>query len=512
MNNLVNIIENIIGKISIDLVITSIDVDKYYMCNTLFLTKLKYVKDGDGNIFTVTSFDVNKWVVLEPKGHVLPFSGLIMTVNPITFLHGDPKSVNFEYGEKSPLTIEKTPFIWLVESYTFDDLPRDSAVTEAYNVRLFFMDWANTPTWINDEHNENVIKPMQNLSQQFKSVIENDYNFKNLDTCTFTVRNRFGDNDKLIISEDLSGVEMNFKLEVYDSGECCPSISEPVNTCVPVITRNSDGSYIVVTESGGILELPDLDVTINNVLSDDKLIAQKDVDIFVINTDGNQVGSEVKFIEIEIIETFDFDDNDPANIRHQRSIDGSLTDVNFNQTGGTSQGGGSASTTNLEYWAMDLGVVHDSFDFMEVHYDGFNNDFGSNDMRLEASNDGIIWTTISDNIDSGSINIPHWKQYAVSEVDSLAYRYWRFFIYTGRASNWFVTNEFRFTKTVEDYTILVGDSVVSNSDNSYVVNLPAEQNLDLEDTTYIIQIDGIEVDSQTVPSLQDDTITINWIQ
>ena len=225
MNNLVNIVNNIINQLKLDLTINSIDGDKFYMCNTLFLTKLKDVTDMADNVFTVVEFEVNKWVVLTPKGHNNAFVGLTMNLNPITYLHGDPSSTNSEYLQRDNHTPNKTPFIWLVESYNFEDLPADSSVEEAFNVRLFFMDWAFTEEWINDEHNENVIKPMQNLAKQFKNVIENDYNFKRLDTCSITVRNRFGNNpdnpNKLIIDEDLSGVEMNFKIEVYNLNNCC---------------------------------------------------------------------------------------------------------------------------------------------------------------------------------------------------------------------------------------------------------------------------------------------------
>jgi len=254
MNNLVNIVKSIVDKVNLELPFTKFGInnfvqkvvfyggtfeaqqclvsllkplmiDKFYMCNTLFLTKGKQVKDVDGNLFVVDTFEVNKWVILKPVNHTNEFVGLIMYLNPITYLHGDPKSTNNEYGQLSKHTANKTPFIWLVESYSFDDLPVDSSIEEAFNVRLFFMDWAFTKKWINDEHNENVIKPMQNLYREFKKIIEEDYNFKRLDTCSVTVRNRFGNSaenpNNLIIDEDLSGVEMNFKLEVYNGNDCC---------------------------------------------------------------------------------------------------------------------------------------------------------------------------------------------------------------------------------------------------------------------------------------------------
>jgi hypothetical protein len=89
------------------------------------------------------------------------------------------------------------------------------------------MDWANTPKWRNDEHNDLVIKPMENLSQAFINVIENDYSFKRLGTYTRRPRPRFGvevtdrGSDKTIIHENLSGIDLSVTLELFDLSTCC---------------------------------------------------------------------------------------------------------------------------------------------------------------------------------------------------------------------------------------------------------------------------------------------------
>jgi len=148
-----------------------------------------------------------------------------------------------------------------------------------------------------------------------------------------------------------------------------------------------------------------------------------------------------------IVGTLDPDLNDPNNIRHPRSIDGRLVDVNFNQTAGTSQGApAGATTTNLPYWVMDVGLNALSFENMEIHLDNFNPGFGSDDMRLEASNDiNGPWDIIEDHITSGSSSTPTWYKIPVDPNISTQYRYWRLFIYQGRHAGWFATNEFRFT-------------------------------------------------------------------
>lgn len=242
-NNLVDIIKSIIAQINLELKVLSIDVDIIYLCNTLHLTIGKIVKDSDDNEYKVIELSINEYVKVEPINHIIPFSGATLTAPEITYLHGDPLSTNAEYKDKGQRTSSKTPFIWLVESYTYDDLPKDSITDAAYNVRLFFMDWANTPKWVNDEHNEYVIKPMENLQTQFKQIIEDDSNYKRLENLTVSIRPRFGNvpdrPQNLIIDEDLSGVEMNFKLEVYESDLCC-GVSEVVDVCSPAVEHIED--------------------------------------------------------------------------------------------------------------------------------------------------------------------------------------------------------------------------------------------------------------------------------
>ena len=228
MENLVDIVRAIIEKIDLNIpVINIIGGYRIFVCNTLHITLGKIVKDEFGNDYKVTDFSFNEWVDVEPVGTVLPFNSTILVAPPILFLHGSPASTNNEYLLIKNRTLKKTPFIWLLESYEYDNLPLDSSIVLSFNVRLFFMDWANTPKWKNDQHNELVIKPMQNLSDAFIKVIQNDYVFKTLGAYTRRTRSRFGveitdkGSDKTIIHEDLSGIDLTLTLDMYNTKLCC---------------------------------------------------------------------------------------------------------------------------------------------------------------------------------------------------------------------------------------------------------------------------------------------------
>ena len=229
MANLVDIIQDIINQINLVIPVLSTDGVKVYVCETtLHMTIGKIVTDSGGNEYEITDILNNVWVEVTPYGATVnPFSGTTITAPTITFLQGTPSSAGHEYLElKSSVTLEKTPFIWLLEPYDTNELEIDSSLDGSFNCRLFFMDWADLPEWENINHNDYAIKPMENLASAFIDVINNDYNFKTITNPKRVIRPRFGvvvsdkGSDSLIINEDLSGVELTPTIEIFDSELC----------------------------------------------------------------------------------------------------------------------------------------------------------------------------------------------------------------------------------------------------------------------------------------------------
>jgi hypothetical protein len=227
-SNLVDIVRTIIDRIDLNIAVKSIVGNKIFVCNTMHITLGKIVKDEFGNKYKVTDFSFNEWIEVVPvNGSPNPFDSTIVVAPEILFLHGSPSSTNNEFAKINNRTLKKTPFIWLLVSYEYENLPADSSIVASYNARLFFMDWANTPKWKNDQHNQLVIKPMENLSDAFIKVIEDDYTFRRLEAYTRRPRPRFGveisdkGSDKTIIHENLSGIDLSVKLDMYNTTLCC---------------------------------------------------------------------------------------------------------------------------------------------------------------------------------------------------------------------------------------------------------------------------------------------------
>ena len=226
MSNLVDVIQSLINRISLEIEVVSIALPRVYVCDTKHITVGKIVTDESNNQYIVTAFEPNEWVELSPFNNAPDFAGTVIIAPSILFLHGTPKSTNNEYLQIETRTLKKTPLIWLLESYNYEDPAADSSLEAIFDVRAFLLDWCDLPKWSNDQHNENAIKPMEALRDSLIEVINSDYSFKRVNRITTKVRPRFGvevtdqGNNSKIINEDFSGIEIRFDLEAYDLSGC----------------------------------------------------------------------------------------------------------------------------------------------------------------------------------------------------------------------------------------------------------------------------------------------------
>lgn len=227
-NNLVDIVKGIVSNIDLNLTVISITGgDTIFLCSTLHITVGSTIEDENNNQYLVTELVDNTSIKVSPLGaSPAAFIGITVVAPVITVLHGSPASTNNEYLGIEQVSRDKTPFIWLLESYEYVQEALDSSIVANYDARLFFMDLTSEELWINDQHNDLAIKPMENLQIAFKEVIDNDYSFKRMTSYRVRVRPRFGvevtnqGSDDKIINEDLSGVEVNMTIELFDLSIC----------------------------------------------------------------------------------------------------------------------------------------------------------------------------------------------------------------------------------------------------------------------------------------------------
>lgn len=187
---------------------------------TLNVTIYKILTDSDGIQWKVVDFVKDTSITVEPFGHSGPFTaGSIFSPLP-KFIHGTPLSTNNEYLVIDNKTRNKTPFVWFLSPYTEDKQGRLSSIDYTAQVRLFLMDEANDPKWLNEDHDKFAVDPMFELADMLYKAIDKLYEVNTIESYSVKDRPRFGvevankGNTRRIIDEDLSGAEMNISFSL----------------------------------------------------------------------------------------------------------------------------------------------------------------------------------------------------------------------------------------------------------------------------------------------------------
>lgn len=221
MISVVDIFRSIVANIDLKIKVKSVNGFIVYVCDTKHITIHKVIEDSDGKTWKVKDFKQDEWVELTPLDGQLAFEATHIFAPKPLFIHGNASSANSEYLRVSQITLEKTPFIWLLSGYTEREFGVMSAIGLEVTARLFFMDETNEREWINDEHLKYTIKPMRKLAGLMVEAIEKDGRFPTLTERSFVDRARFGvevvnkGNASKIIDDDLSGTQLDLPLKIY---------------------------------------------------------------------------------------------------------------------------------------------------------------------------------------------------------------------------------------------------------------------------------------------------------
>lgn len=182
---------------------------------TLNVTLYKILTDSDGLQWKVTDFVKDTSITVEPFGHgALTFDASSIFAPLPIFLHGTPLSTNDEYLVIDNKTREKTPFVWFLAPYTENKQGRLSSIDYTCSVRLFLMDEASNPKWLNEDHDKYAVDPMFELADMIYKSLDALYQVNTIESYSVKDRARFGvevankGNTRRIIDEDLSGAEM----------------------------------------------------------------------------------------------------------------------------------------------------------------------------------------------------------------------------------------------------------------------------------------------------------------
>jgi len=167
-------------------------------------------------------------IVLEAGIHPLPAAPGSFELYKPFFFHGTPMMEEVELKKVSSLS-KKTPMIYLPEPFrTKMDHTFNSSIDRRCDFTLCFLTQADIPKWLTKDFYHDAINPMNNLVQDFFSLLENSPLFyTTLQKGESTFYAKFGINikelgtKKLYFSENLSGVGVDLRLEIYKEEHCC---------------------------------------------------------------------------------------------------------------------------------------------------------------------------------------------------------------------------------------------------------------------------------------------------
>lgn len=172
-----------------------------------------------GSNFTIT---LGKTDQVDP-----PDSGTFELYVP-KFFHGTPVKQENELKEIQDQRL-KTPMIYLMEPFTSDiDNSWESSIYSRTPVTICFLTEADVDNSVTDELHYNAVKPMYNLCQDFVAqMIEarmfytDELQYKITHHAKFGINVRNFGTKETLFTENLSGVSLDIRLELYCDQSCC---------------------------------------------------------------------------------------------------------------------------------------------------------------------------------------------------------------------------------------------------------------------------------------------------
>lgn len=219
-----DIVQQINREIIVDSVSTMGNSTMIFTTNTKWARAGKLIElrnNGGANIINNLIEEVNTNTYIKVKGIVSVEKAFVNFPFNIT---GTKIATNLEWTKVSRIATEKTPLIWLLDSFDETIYGRESALERSVDCKIFFLDETDIKNYYTDDHKLQVIQPMIGLKDEFLEVIKKNRNFKTLEDVKTKYFSRFGTEsaqgfEKNILDANLSGLVLQINLRKY-KGNC----------------------------------------------------------------------------------------------------------------------------------------------------------------------------------------------------------------------------------------------------------------------------------------------------
>lgn len=200
------------------------------MCDTFILRTGKTI-EIDGDKYKIEEFQINNYILIKPvvSGTTLDLTIDSFEVYPIGVQSGVIFDATKERTSKRKTRNNIVPFVWnrhpkeLVQNWEDESTLFGTAQLEWY-----LLDETNIRDYTVKDDNREVIQPMYNLLGRIKKLLrENEQYFNEVTGRVRTtpykalgVQTEKGSNQR-IFAENLSGIKVEFELEILEDAECC---------------------------------------------------------------------------------------------------------------------------------------------------------------------------------------------------------------------------------------------------------------------------------------------------
>ena len=198
----------------------------YYCCHSKWARKGKFLKGTDinGNIVSKRIIAVVDGVKIRLEDSLIVGSTLIL--NPPFDITGTKMATNLEWTKSTNFALEKTPLIWLLDSFEDDEFGDESVIERSVSCKIFFLDETDIKNYLTKDHKEQVVQPMMNLKDEFLEVIKKNRKFKTITDKKTRYFSRFGTEspqgyEKNILDANLSGLVLTITLTKYKENCKC---------------------------------------------------------------------------------------------------------------------------------------------------------------------------------------------------------------------------------------------------------------------------------------------------
>lgn len=218
------VFNDLVGQISPDIKVNYQVNNKYYVDSTKWSRKGKTISGVNalGQTITkrITNVSLDEFIELEDMLIV----GDTLTIDSPFNITGTKIATNLEWTKASGFAIDKTPLVWLLDTFDEQEFGAESSIERIVDFKVFFLDETDIKNYYTADHKEQVIQPMMMLKDEFLKVIKKNRVFKAVESDKIKYYSRFGTEsnqgfEKNILDANLSGLVLSLSLTKF-KGNC----------------------------------------------------------------------------------------------------------------------------------------------------------------------------------------------------------------------------------------------------------------------------------------------------